>query len=145
MNKEPENKEAKAVHASIDVKELLDLLHFDSRTRRIVSVVLALKELADNTSFPINSCADLMKRLRDKPLVVDGQRLDTSKLESMPKYYFPIASRENLIEKGQELFRLSNDARFSPTLPLPPPRAAVSFRTGSPFGKSGISESAKER
>jgi hypothetical protein len=141
MNMESEHKGAAT---SIDTQELLKFLRGAPKAKRIVSLVLALRELADHTTFPINSYADLKEKIGRKHLVIGGLRLNTRMVESIiPKHYFPIASRENLIEKAIEFYQLSIEQRLSPTLPLPPPRAVASFRATPPQLKSTIS--AKER
>jgi hypothetical protein len=113
---------SKGSASSIDVKELLTLLQGDPRARRSVSVILALKELGDKLSYPIGSYDDLVKKMSAKPFMIN-EFIDRKKLKSVvPKYYFPIATKKDFMEKVQELYRFSGKAAsLAPTLPLPPP------------------------
>ena len=118
--------------SSIDVNELLRLLQRDPKTRRAVNIVIGLKEVADALSFPIDSHADLIRQIGDQGVVVRGLSVPQRVINLIPKYYFPIASKDNFVEKGEEFFRHLHEGRLSPTLPMPPPRAVAEFRIGPP-------------
>jgi hypothetical protein len=149
---------------SIETKELLKLLESDPRARRSVMAILALKELGDGMSYPIDDYDDLLKKMSGKPFMINDL-IDKKKLRNVvPKYYFPVPNKKDFMKKVEELYHLTFTAGSSaPTLPLPPPRGdesptlplpppkAVAWATrrmASPLRRStasGPSESAGER
>lgn len=117
------SKAGKTRSGSIEVKELLHLLRVDPRAQRSVAVILALKELGEELSYPVTNYDELVKKMGGKKLAIN-KMIDKGKLRSfVPKYYFPVSSQKEFMEKVSDLYRLRFSAAISaPTLPLPPPR-----------------------
>jgi len=67
-----------------------------------------------DVKFPINSASELLQQLGGAKARVEvmGRRFDPSRmLKYLPAYYFPIASKDNMVEKIAEVIRQTRNRR----------------------------------
>jgi len=128
---------------SIEVKELLRLLKSDPRARRSVRAALILRRVSERLAYPISNWNDLMRKMSaESPLLSDLKVVPNSLSKLVPKSYFPITSKEDLIKKAQELYVPYLAA--SPTLPLPPPHVEARFVRRTKAGSTLQPQTARE-
>jgi hypothetical protein len=88
-----------------EIKELKKILARNPAAQNALEAHALLSELGDSLRYPINSSGELMKQLVGKKLDIGDQPINAEQyIKKVPKFYFPIASKEDFIEKMDEIF-----------------------------------------
>lgn len=83
----------------------------NSASARTMAFLSAVEKTLATLHYPIQSFDELVNETAEKKISVGKIAIEVSTLRGLvPAYYFPIASRENLLEKLNELSRSAGAA-----------------------------------
>jgi hypothetical protein len=92
-------------HDTQEKDKMLEMIKNYPRESKVVETLLEIQKLADELKFPIHSFSELSKEMGDKLVTVANRTFKIQELKEMiPSYYFPFASKQNFIEKAEEIF-----------------------------------------
>jgi hypothetical protein len=136
------SKKESAVRQTTSIEQNRATVGENSAAARTMAFLSAVGKTLATLHYPINSFDELVSETTGKKISVGKIAINVSALRSLvPAYYFPIASRDNLVEKLTEISRLAGaalaksdfgklsigqEAVFPAPLPVPSRRIAVS-------------------
>jgi hypothetical protein len=85
-------------------EDIVKALQTDPELKQTVEYLKIIGEYAKSMKYPINSFSELVDKIGNKSVNIDNRTVKASDLRRLiPAYYFPIVSKENFVEKANEL------------------------------------------
>jgi flavin-dependent dehydrogenase len=98
------------VDETVDLKKLF-INHPESaktikEAAKVIETLSTLKEISEGLEYPITNFSDLIKKITREGISIGKKTVNQTDLKSIiPAYYFPISTKEDLVDKVAELFQ----------------------------------------
>jgi len=85
-------------------EDIIKELEVDPELKQTLEHLKMIGEFATSLKYPINSFSELVEEIGNRSINIDNRTVKASDLRRLiPAYYFPIVSKDNFVEKANEL------------------------------------------